>query len=123
MAFAYTVEASGKPYWGEPSTSAVRLSIQSQLKRIGRYTGPADGAWGPNTVKGIQRSISAGNYYHGPIDGAVGKNTCIGVCQYAGKGVDNGYVFTNSSGGWNNIVWNAFLARLKKVPKDPTPIS
>lgn len=125
MAYGYTVEASAQGIWGEPSGSgnpsgfALRKGIQSELKRIGRYSGATDGAWGPNTVKGIQRSIAAGRYYNGPIDGAVGKYTCYGVCEYSGYAHRS---FTEGSGGWNNIIWGAFLNRLKTVPKDPTPV-
>lgn len=125
MAFAYIVEASAQGLWAEPSGTgnptgyAIRKGIQTELKRIGRYSGPADGAWGPNTIKGIQRSIAAGKYYSGPIDGAVGKNTCRGVELYSrrsGGGLTSG-------GGWNNIIWNGFWDRLKGVPKEPKPLS
>lgn len=117
MAFAYTVEASGRPYWGEPPTSTMRRSIQVQLRRLGRYGGPTDGAWGPQTIRGIQRSIAAGGYYSGPIDGAVGVNTCNGVSRYAGY--TNGVDFRSTSGGWDSIIWRAFLSRLSAVPTPP----
>ena len=51
---------------------------------------------GPNTIKGIQKSISVRDYYSGPIDGAVGANTVIGVAKlaYRGSGWDSWYTST-----------------------------
>ena len=43
--------------WREPTTLALRKQVQQALKDVGRYSGPADGAWGPNTIKGIQNRL------------------------------------------------------------------
>lgn len=91
MSFGYVVESSaqgsgpnGWNYkWAEPTSVTLRREIQDGLRRLGRYSGPVDGVWGPETIKGIQRTIQAQNLYSGPVDGAVGKNTVIGVINYA----------------------------------------
>jgi hypothetical protein len=69
--------------FNKPSAS-VQASIQAALKRRGRYSGPADGAWGGNSIKGIQ--LTARNVgYTGPIDGAPGAKLCYYVQVYAKK--------------------------------------
>nr|WP_225752077.1 peptidoglycan-binding protein [Pseudoclavibacter sp. Marseille-Q3772] len=123
MSFAYVVEPSaqgsgqyGWNYkWAEPPQN-IRFAIQAALKALGRYSGPVDGAWGPETIKGIQRTIQARAGYTGPIDGAVGKNTVIGVITYAYNWRYTASIhayepwsslFTNT-----NVTWNDFRGRL-----------
>lgn len=62
--------------------AAIQARIQQALKNRGRYSGPVDGVWGPNTIKGIQTTIKNVGY-DGPIDGVPGKNTCHFVQVYA----------------------------------------
>ncbi|MEF3323158.1 hypothetical protein PV375_05630 [Gulosibacter sp. GYB002] len=105
MAYEYVIEPSARGSgtwglnfkWSEPGQRLCAL-VQFHLRRLGRYSGPIDGAWGPNTIKGIQKSIAAGNYYSGPIDGAVGKNTVIGVIRYAYQGAED-------AGQWVDAQW------------------
>ncbi|MFD2674896.1 peptidoglycan-binding domain-containing protein [Gulosibacter bifidus] len=66
---------------GEPTSATLRRQIQDGLRRLSHYRGPVDGAWAPETIKGIQRFTQAQNLYNGPADGAVGKNTVIGGVQ------------------------------------------
>lgn len=84
----YTVEdpqpapaPSGDWEWWQPD-AAMQARIQQALKNRGRYSGPVDGAWGPNTIKGIQTTIRNVGYT-GPIDGVPGRNTCYYVQVYA----------------------------------------
>jgi len=76
---------SGTSYyrWGEPTSLYQRTFTQSLLKNKGFYSGPADGAWGPNTIKGIMRALADKNQYSGPIDGIPGRNTLTGVGNFA----------------------------------------
>lgn len=66
-----------------PSVS-VRSNIQASLAARGRYSGPIDGAWGSNTIKGIQTTI-ANVGYAGPVDGVPGERTCRFVQEYAAR--------------------------------------
>lgn len=101
MAYDYIIEPSAQGSgtsglynkWMEPGYQRC-LEVQRGLAKLGYYSGPADGAWGPNTIKGIQKAITYRQYYSGPIDGAVGANTVIGVNKYAyrGSGWDSWYV-------------------------------
>lgn len=63
---------------------ATQLRIQKALKNRGRYSGPLDGVWGPNTIKGIQTTIRNVGY-SGSIDGVPGPSTCYYVQDYAAK--------------------------------------
>ena len=76
---------SGTSYfrWGEPSTSSARATVQYRLSQVGLYSGPIDGAWGTNTVKGIMQALANKGYYSGPIDGIPGRNTLTGVGNFA----------------------------------------
>lgn len=67
--------------FNQPS-SDMQARIQQALKNRGRYSGPVDGVWGPNTIKGIQ-ATAANVGYDGAIDGAPGSNTCYYVQVYA----------------------------------------
>lgn len=71
---------------GTTATKAQWKTIQSWLKRLGRYDGPADGVPGRETWKGIQRTITRYGYYSGPIDGEPGTNTAKGMQKYAASG-------------------------------------
>jgi hypothetical protein len=52
-------------------SSAVQARIQAALKARGRYTGPVDGVFGPNSIKGVQLTIRNVGYT-GPVDGVLG---------------------------------------------------
>lgn len=82
-AWGDTYNTCCKYRWGEPTTDYLRAGIQQALKDVGRYSGPVDGVWGSNTVKGIQCSCYKGKYYFGPRDGIPGGNTVGAVCRYA----------------------------------------
>lgn len=125
LAYAYTVEPSAQGSrtsglynkWLEP-THNIRLMVQAALKEKGRYSGPVDGAWGPNTIKGIQTSITLRDYYSGPIDGAVGANTVIGVAKYAhrGSGWDSWYELKSYNYAMShdpNKTWADFVRGLR----------
>lgn len=70
--------------WDFGQQYADQARIQQALKNRGRYDGPVDGEWGPNTIKGIQTTIQNVGYT-GPIDGIPGPNTCYFVQVYAQK--------------------------------------
>lgn len=97
-AFGYTVEKSargtaGGPYydfWWWEHGLELRKRIQQTLKDDLWYTGPVDGAWGPNTIKGLQAKFAADwgiggdiQLYSGPIDGAPGRNLVAAVNTFA----------------------------------------
>lgn len=94
---------------GTTATKAQWKTIQSWLKRLGRYDGPADGVPGRETWKGIQRTITRYGYYSGPIDGEPGTNTAKGMQKYAARG-----------GGYTGLIdgvlgpnsWAGFVKRL-----------
>jgi len=67
--------------WNAPD-SATQKRIQQDLANRGRYSGPIDGDWGVNSIKGIQTTC-ANVGYTGPIDGVPGANTCHYVQVYA----------------------------------------
>lgn len=69
--------------WNEPGPDRQK-SIQQGLKNRGRYSGPVDGDWGTNSIKGIQQTVKNVGYT-GPIDGVPGPNTCHYVQVYAAK--------------------------------------
>lgn len=70
--------------WDFGQQYADQARIQQALKNRGRYDGPVDGEWGPNSIKGIQTTIKNVGYT-GPIDGIPGPNTCYFVQVYAQK--------------------------------------
>lgn len=70
--------------WDFNQAAADQARIQAALAARGRYDGPVDGVWGPNTIKGIQTTIKNVGYT-GPIDGEPGPNTCYYVQVYAQK--------------------------------------
>lgn len=84
-------------------------TIQSWLRKLGRYDGPADGVPGRETWKGIQRTVTRYGYYSGPIDGEPGVNTAKGMQSYARDG--GGY-----TGPVDGILgpnsWRGFVKRL-----------
>lgn len=76
-------DTGGDWAWNAPD-SATQKRIQKALAARGRYSGPQDGQWGVNSVKGIQ--ITCANVgYTGPVDGKPGPNTCHYVQVYAKK--------------------------------------
>lgn len=120
---------SGVSYyrWGEPTSSSVRATIQQRLENAGLYSGPADGAWGANTVKGIMQALKNKGYYSGPVDGIPGSATVTGVgnyaCNWAGA-VDADYAAWNQLPSLSNVAaipadgagdrfWGRFAARLE----------
>lgn len=73
----------GNTEWAfNPPSTAEKARIQQGLKNRDRYDGPVDGAWGPNSIKGIQITIRNVGY-DGPIDGIQGPSTCYYVQVYA----------------------------------------
>lgn len=94
---------------GTTATKAQWKTIQSWLKRLGRYDGPADGVPGRETWKGIQRTVTRYGYYSGPIDGEPGVNTAKGMQKYAARG--GGYTGpVDGILGQNS--WAGFVKRL-----------
>jgi len=79
--------------WGEPLDYNRRATTQNLLKQQGLYSGPIDGIWGANTIKGIMRVLANKGYYSGPIDGIPGSATVTGVgnyaCNWGGPGQSN----------------------------------
>lgn len=71
---------------GTTATKAQWRTIQSWLKRLGRYSGPVDGVPGQNTWKGIQITVRDRDSYTGPIDGIPGRNTARAMQRYARAG-------------------------------------
>lgn len=67
-----------------PPAAAVQAQIQKALKARNRYSGPVDGVWGSNSVKGIQTTIRNVGYT-GKVDGIAGPDTCYYVQKYAQK--------------------------------------
>lgn len=67
--------------WNAPDAS-MQKRIQVDLAHRDRYSGPQDGAWGVNSIKGIQLTC-ANVGYQGLIDGVPGPNTCYYVQVYA----------------------------------------
>lgn len=94
---------------GTTATKAQWKTIQSWLRKLGRYNGPADGVPGVNTWKGIQLTAQRYGYYDGPVDGVPGRNTARGMQQYAANG--GGY-----TGPIDGILgpnsWAGFVKRL-----------
>lgn len=77
---AHYVGSSPAPAWKwmQPS-AAVQKQIQLNLKRKGLYSGAADGVWGVNSIKGIQKAAGV------TADGVPGPNTVRAVQEYAKK--------------------------------------
>ena len=84
--------------------------VQAALKGMGRYSGPVDGIWGSNTIKGIQ--VTAGQAgYTGPVDGIPGPSTCHFVQVYAAR-------FGDYTGPVDSILgpysWDGFALGLER---------
>jgi hypothetical protein len=106
----YTPPA-GSPAWAfNPPSAALQKRIQQALKNRGRYSGPVDGVWGPNSIKGIQTTIRNVGYT-GPIDGIPGSNTCYYVQVYAKR-------FGDYSGPVDRVLgpfsWDGFALGLER---------
>ncbi|MGL5817680.1 MAG: M23 family metallopeptidase [Phycicoccus sp.] len=69
--------------FNRPDTAAQKR-IQAALQERDRYDGPVDGAWGVNSIKGIQTTIKNVGY-EGDVDGEPGPNTCHYVQVYASE--------------------------------------
>lgn len=93
---------------GTTATKAQWRTIQSWLKRLGRYSGPVDGVPGQNTWKGIQITVRDRDSYTGPIDGVPGRNTARAMQRYARAGGYNGPV----DGILGPNSWAGFVRRL-----------
>lgn len=95
--------------WNAPD-SATQKRIQQDLADRGRYSGPIDGAWGVNSIKGIQTTC-ANVGYTGPIDGVPGANTCHYVQVYAQR-------FGSYTGPIDSVLgpnsWNGFALGLER---------
>lgn len=83
-------------------------TIQSWLKRLGRYSGPVDGVPGTNTWKGVQKTVAKYGYYNGPVDGVPGANTYKGMQRYARSGGYTGPI----DGVLGPQSWAGFVRRL-----------
>lgn len=94
---------------GSMPTTAQWRTIQTWLKRLGRYTGPVDGIPGPNTWKGIQTTVKKYGYYTGPVDGIPGINTYKGIQSYARYGGGYGGPIDGIPGP---NTWAGFIHRL-----------
>lgn len=70
--------------WDFGQRFADQARIQRALKARGRYSGPVDGAWGPNSIRGIQTTLRNVGYT-GAIDGVPGPATCEFVQRYAAR--------------------------------------
>jgi hypothetical protein len=82
---AWTPNGGGGSNWAwNAPDSDTQKRIQKDLTARGRYSGPVDGDWGVNSIKGIQTTC-ANVGYTGPIDGEPGPNTCHYVQVYAQK--------------------------------------
>jgi hypothetical protein len=90
------------------ATKAQWKAIQTWLKKLGRYNGPADGVPGVNTWKGIQRTVRDRAGYTGPIDGKPGVNTYKAMQRYAQGGGYRGPV----DGVLGANSWAGFVKRL-----------
>lgn len=90
------------------ATAAQWKTIQEWLKRLGRYSGPADGVPGVNTWKGVQRTVRDRAGYTGPIDGKPGVNTYKAMQRYAQGGGYTGPV----DGVLGANSWAGFVKRL-----------
>jgi len=95
--------------WNTPD-AATQKRIQQALANRGRYSGPIDGAWGVNSIKGIQTTCKNVGYA-GAIDGVPGPNTCHYVQVYARK-------FGSYTGPVDNVLgpnsWNGFALGLER---------
>jgi hypothetical protein len=95
--------------WNAPDSST-QARIQKDLAARGRYSGPIDGVWGVNSIKGIQTTC-ANVGYPGPIDGEPGPNTCHYVQVYAQR-------FGSYTGPVDSILgpnsWNGFALGLER---------
>jgi hypothetical protein len=69
--------------WNAPD-STTQKRVQVALAKRDRYSGPQDGQWGINSIKGIQTTCKNVGY-DGPVDGKPGPNTCHYVQVYAKK--------------------------------------
>ncbi|MEO6703986.1 MAG: twin-arginine translocation signal domain-containing protein [Jatrophihabitantaceae bacterium] len=95
--------------WNAPDSSTQKR-IQQDLANRGRYSGPIDGAWGVNSIKGIQTTC-ANVGYTGPIDGVPGPSTCHYVQVYAQR-------FGSYTGPVDSVLgpnsWNGFALGLER---------
>jgi|GEM_PF-2672803 len=95
--------------WNAPD-STTQKRIQQDLANRGRYSGPIDGVWGVNSIKGIQLTC-ANVGYTGPIDGEPGPNTCHYVQVYAQR-------FGSYTGPVDSILgpnsWSGFALGLER---------
>ena len=80
------IQVSGGGSGGANASKEQWRTIQSWLKRLGRYSGPVDGVPGTNTWKGVQKTVAKYGYYSGPVDGVPGANTYKGMQRYARAG-------------------------------------
>ena len=95
--------------WNAPD-AAIQKRIQAALTKRGRYSGPVNGIWGVESIKGIQTTCANVGYV-GPINGIPGANTCHYVQVYAQK-------FGGYTGPVNSVLgpnsWDGFAVGLEK---------
>lgn len=68
--------------WWEPSGELAKR-VQRALKARGRYDGPVDGVFGPNTRKGVQISLAQSGLHAGDRDGTMERDEAYGLQEYA----------------------------------------
>ena len=102
------IQVSGGGSGGANASKEQWRTIQSWLKRLGRYSGPADGVPGVNTWKGIQQTVKLRAGYTGPVDGKPGVNTYKAMQRYAAGGGYTGPV----DGILGPNSWAGFVRRL-----------
>lgn len=101
----YKTDGSSYEFWVPPKD--MQQAIQQAMKNRGdgRYTGPADGVWGNESVKGLQRTAAKVGYT-GPIDGDAGASTTLHLQKYAAEfgdytGPQDKFIGTN---GWKGVL-------------------
>ncbi len=107
---AISAWSPGGSSWAfNPPAASMQARIQQALKNRGRYSGPVDGAWGVNSIKGIQTTAKNVGY-SGPINGVPGANTCHYVQVYAAR-------FGGYTGPIDSVLgpnsWNGFAVGLE----------
>jgi hypothetical protein len=94
------------------ASNADEKSVQQSLQKLGLYSGPIDGVFGPNSWKGVQTFLTNQKFKIDHIDGVPDAETNRGLQTYAQKGGYTGPV----DGVLGPKSWAGFAAALAKVP-------
>ncbi|MBB2959631.1 peptidoglycan-binding protein [Pseudoclavibacter helvolus] len=98
--------------WAQPSNATSRSNIQALLKQANRYSGPVDGIWGANTIRGIQITCNASDEYSDiTVDGVPGPSTARAVALYGSYATQP----LNYNEVLASIHWSKFHKRLSEV--------